>query len=74
MGWKGKRLGPKVIQRLPLSLRVTREMREAIIASCVKSGHSISAEAEILMLQGLRDKEVLSEIRSLKSAIILGRK
>lgn len=60
---RGRPVGP---QKTALSLRVTTEFRAKLEASAIASGRSLSGEAEHLLSQGLRDGELLQEIRALR--------
>lgn len=57
--------------RVPLASIVPVDLKNKIIDLCEARGTTMSVEISRLLEQGLRDREIMEEIRSLKAAVII---
>jgi hypothetical protein len=62
---KGPGRRPKDQKRIPLSVRITPEMRDRLVSTAKGDGRSITQEVELLLEQALSDKRRIPDILEL---------
>jgi hypothetical protein len=62
---KGPGRRPKDQKRVPLSVRITPEMRDKLVSTAKGNGRSITQEVELLLEQALSDKRRITDILEL---------